>query len=86
MAQAQELAVKLRTTEVKLEVMAGEGEKLFGAVTAADIAEAFAGKGIALDRKKLHLEEPIKKLGSYEIECRLHPEVNAKLKIQVIKK
>ena len=86
LAQAQELAAKLRAIEVKLEVMACEGEKLFGAVTAADIAEAFAGIGIALDRKKIHLEEPIKKLGSYEIECRLHPEVSAKLKIQVVKK
>ena len=86
LAKAKALAEKLGAANVRLEVQAGEGDKLFGAVTSADIVEALARQGIAVDRKKLHLEEPIKKLGDYEIPMRLYPEVHSVLKIEIIRK
>ena len=86
LAASRALAEKLRTASLELEVMTGEGEKLFGAVTAQHIADALASQGIACERKMIHLEEPIKKLGRYEVEFHLHPEVTAKLQLQVVKK
>lgn len=86
LAQARATAEKLRETVLTLEMSAGEGEKLFGAVTAQHLVEALASRGIACERKALHLEEPIKKLGRYEVEIRLHPEIAVKLKIEIVKK
>ncbi len=86
LARAKTFAEKLRTTPLEIPVAAGEGEKLFGAVTAQHIAEALTEKGIPCDRKMVHLEEPIKKLGDHEIEFRLHPEVTAKLQVRIVKK
>lgn len=85
-AEAETLAQRLRKAELRLEVMAGEGDKLFGAVTSQDIVNGLAGLGIVCDRKKIHLEEPIKKLGRHQVEFKLHPEVHAKLQIDVVKK
>jgi large subunit ribosomal protein L9 len=56
---------------------------LYGSVTTADIAEALAAKGFEIDRRKLQLAEPIKKLGEYEIGVKLHRDVAAKLKVTV---
>ena len=84
--RAKGLAEKLRATPLEISVAAGEGEKLFGAVTAQHIVDALAERGVACDRKMIHLQEPIKKLGRYEIECRLHPEVTVKLQVQTVKK
>ena len=86
LARARVLAEKLRATPLEIAVAAGDGEKLFGAVTAQHIADALTERGIPCDRKMVHLEEPIKKLGRYEIEFRLHPEVTAKLQVQTVKK
>ena len=86
LARAKAMAEKLRTTPLEIPVTAGEGDKLFGAVTAQHIVEALAARGIPCERKMIHLEEPIKKLGRYEIEFRLHPEVTAKLLVQTVKK
>jgi len=86
LARAKALAEKLRATPLEIPVAAGEGDKLFGAVTAQHIADALAERGVACERKMIHLEEPIKKLGRHEIECRLHPEVTVKLQVQTVKK
>ena len=86
LAQARALAGKLQTADVELQMPAGEGDRLFGAVTAQDIVDALGLSGVACDRKKVHLAEPIKKLGRYEVEFRLHPEVTAKLHVQVVRK
>jgi large subunit ribosomal protein L9 len=61
----------------------GEGEKLYGSVTAAMVAEALEAKGFPVDRKQLELPEPIKKLGTYEISVRLAPEVKAVITVEV---
>jgi large subunit ribosomal protein L9 len=63
----------------------GEQDLLYGSVTAADIAGFLATKGIEIDKRKVHLDEPIKRLGDYEVHIRLHPEVTATLKVLVTK-
>src|SRR5262249_14276764 len=55
----------------------GETEALYGSVTTSDIAHTLAAKGVEVDRRKIHLQEPIKKLGSFDIEIRLQREVTA---------
>ncbi|MBZ0156458.1 MAG: 50S ribosomal protein L9 [Alphaproteobacteria bacterium] len=81
---AEELAAKIAATAVTIKAKAGEEEKLFGAVTAMDIAEALKNEGVEIDRKRIMLEEPIKRLGSYTVPVKIHPEVSAQLSVQVI--
>jgi large subunit ribosomal protein L9 len=86
LAQAKEQAARLSSAELKLEVSVGEGDRLFGSVTSQDIIEALSKKGITLDRKKLHLEEPIKRLGEHPVPVKLHPEVSVQIKVSVVKR
>lgn len=83
-AGATEQAKKLNAAQVKVARKVGEQSKLFGSVTTLDIAEALSAQGIKLDRKLLHLAEPIKTTGSFEVEVKLHPEVAAKVKVEVV--
>ncbi|KAF6575553.1 50S ribosomal protein L9 [Paenibacillus sp. SEL3] len=82
--EAQALGKKLEETEVQLKAKAGEGGRLFGAITSKQIAEAVAKTGIKLDKRKIELEEPIRTLGVTQMTVKLHPEVKATLKVQVI--
>jgi len=63
----------------------GENDVLYGSVTSGDIAEFLEGKGIAIDKRKVQLDEPIKHLGEHEVKVKLHPEVAATLKLLVTK-
>ena len=63
----------------------GEHDVLYGSVTSGDIAEFLKAKGIEIDKRKVQLEEPIKKLGEHEVQVKLHPEVSARLKVLVTK-
>jgi large subunit ribosomal protein L9 len=63
----------------------GENDVLYGSVTASDIAEFLKSKGIEIDKRKVHLEEPIKHLGEHEVKVRLHPEVTASVRLLVTK-
>ena len=63
----------------------GENDVLYGSVTSGDVAEFLKGKGIEIDKRKVQLEEPIKKLGEHEVGIKLHPEVTATLKLLVTK-
>jgi large subunit ribosomal protein L9 len=63
----------------------GENDALYGSVTSGDVAEFLKGKGIEIDKRKVQLEEPIKKLGEHEVRIKLHPEVTASLKLLVTK-
>jgi large subunit ribosomal protein L9 len=84
-AEAEELATRLSGARIEVNARAGEGGRLFGSITAADIAAAVtASSGIEIDRRKLELDEPLKELGPAEIELRLHPDVTAKLQIEVV--
>ena len=82
---AEELASRINATPLRVTVRAGEGGKLFGSVTNADLAEALsAAGGIEIDRRAIELPEPIKELGPAEVMVRLHPEVVATLPVEII--
>ena len=84
--RAEALSKEISRTMFTIEAPAGEGKKLFGAVTAQDIVELLARRGVHLNKKELHLEEPIKALGAYEIPVKLHANVNVTLRLSVMKK
>jgi large subunit ribosomal protein L9 len=81
---AEALAERLGALEIAIAKKVGETEALYGSVTTADIAEALAAKGFAIDRRKLHLSEPIKRLGDFDVPVRLHPDVTAHIKVRVV--
>jgi len=80
---AEDIAEKLSQLTLSLEARAGEEDKLFGSVTTKDIAEAIAEKGVEVDRRKILLDEPIKRLGSYEVPIKIHQDVTANVKVEV---
>lgn len=83
--EAKLLASQLAKIEVKVAAKAGEGGKLFGAVTTKDVADAAkAQHGLELDRRKMDIPEPIKNLGPAAVVLKLHPEVTTEIKIQVV--
>ena len=84
-AGARDLATKLETVSLSFSMKAGEGDKLFGSVTAADIAERLAAEGLKVDRKHIELEEPIKALGVYKVPIRLHADVKPEVRVWVVK-
>jgi large subunit ribosomal protein L9 len=81
---AQDVASKISSTIISIKAKTGEEGKLFGSITTMDIAEALQKEGIDIDKKKISLEEPIKRLGSYTVNIKLHHDVSAPLSIQVI--
>ena len=85
-ARAEAEALKGRLEELSITVArrVGEQDKLYGSVTAHDIAKVLAEEGITVDRRKIELEEPIKELGVYDVPVRLGPEVHATLKVWVV--
>ena len=80
---ARDLAAKLEQMTLKVHAKAGESGKLFGTVTAGDIAEALKAQGVEIDRRKIHLEAPIKSLGKFEADAKLFMDITAKLGIEV---
>jgi len=77
------MAQKLSAIEVKFARKVGEQNKLFGSVTSKDVHEQLAAQGYQIERRQVHLPDPIKDLGPHEVEVKLHPEVTAKLKVTV---
>src|SRR3954467_13268787 len=77
------MAQKLSAVEVKLSRKVGEQNKLFGSVTSKDIHEQLVNQGYQLERKQVHLPEPLKDVGTHEVQVKLHPEVTAKLKVTI---
>ncbi|HXY18817.1 MAG TPA: 50S ribosomal protein L9 [Gemmatimonadales bacterium] len=84
-SSARELATRLETVSLSFSMKAGEGDKLFGSVTAADIAERLAAEGLTVDRKAVELENPIKALGVYKVPIRLHADVKPEVRVWVVK-
>jgi len=84
LAGSQILKEKIEKLNLNYQVKAGEGGRLFGSVTGKDIADEMARMGIKVDRRKIMLAEPIRQLGNYEIEIRLHPQVTAILKLSIL--
>ncbi len=83
-AGAEALAARVAALALTLPGKAGEEGKLFGSITAADIAAALAAAGVEIDRRKIELEHPIKALGMHSVPVRLHPDVHAEVKVNVI--
>ena len=84
-AGAEELAAKLGELSCTITVQAGEDEKLFGSVTARDIAEALESDAVTFDHKMIQLDEAIKQLGVYSVPVKLHSEVEVTAKVWVVK-
>ncbi len=80
---AEEVAKKVNGLTVTIQKKAGEGEVLYGSVTATDIADALASKGIEVDRRRVEVAEPIKRLGQHTVHVRLHRDVVAELIVEV---
>ena len=82
---AEEIARKLTPTVIRISARSGPEGRLFGSVTAADLAEAVTAQtGVELDRRRVHLEEPIKSVGNHEVAVRLHTEVEVRLQVEVV--
>lgn len=82
--EAEGLAARLGSLTVTIASKAGEEGKLFGSVTGQDIADALAAQGVAIDRRRIELEHPLKTLGTHTVPVRLHPEVHAEVRVHVV--
>jgi large subunit ribosomal protein L9 len=81
--ESQQLAQLLNAVSLTIARKAGENDHLFGSVTAADIGDALAAQKFTVDRRKIHLEEPIRTLGEFKVPVRLHRDVTAEVTLQV---
>jgi large subunit ribosomal protein L9 len=84
-AAAQDLANLMNGVAVTIAQKAGELDQLFGSVTAKDIADALAQQNYHIERRMIHLDEPIKQLGEYRVPVRLHHDVTAEIVVSVIR-
>jgi large subunit ribosomal protein L9 len=83
---AEEFAGKLSDRTLTIEAQAGEGDKLFGSVTNMDIVDALSKQGIDVDKRKIIMpDEPIKRIGNYVIQIRVHPDVSVNVTVDVKK-
>ena len=81
--EGEELAGKISSISISIEVKSVEEGKLFGSVTSKDIAQAIATQGIEIDKRKINLQEPIKRLGEYEVPVKVRQDVTATVKLEV---
>ncbi len=82
---ARQIADKIEAVNLTFSARVGDEGKLFGSVTAADIAEQLVAQGIQVEKRMIDLHEPIKALGVYRVPIRLHADVQAEIKVWVIK-
>lgn len=82
---AEELSKKLENVSCTISVQVGEEDKLFGSVTSQNISDVLEEQGYKIDKRKILLDEPIKALGIYSVQIKLHPEVEAAVKVWVVK-
>jgi len=76
------IAQKISAIEVKFTRKVGDQNKLFGSVTSKDVHEQLVAQGYPIERKQVHMPEPLKEVGTHEVEVKLHPEVTVKLKVR----
>ena len=81
---AEAMASRIENVEVVIERKVGETEALYGSVTTTDIADALAAKGFEVDRRKVQLGDPLKKIGDVDVPIRLHRDVTAHVKVRVV--
>jgi len=84
LTEAQKLAARLEATELRITARVGDGGRLFGSVTSADIAACLAARGIAIDKRRIELKEPIKVMGRYSIEVKVYQEISARITLDVV--
>ncbi|OGX31659.1 MAG: 50S ribosomal protein L9 [Omnitrophica WOR_2 bacterium RIFCSPLOWO2_12_FULL_46_30] len=84
--QAQETAKKLQNASLTLSMEATPEDKLYGSVDAEELVKFLKSEGYDIDKKDILLDEPIRSLGVYNIDIKLHPEVTAKIKVWIVKK
>jgi large subunit ribosomal protein L9 len=84
-SDSEDLAKQLSSVSLTVAKKAGEDDKLFGSVTSRDIEDALKAEGFPMDRRRIVLEEPIKRLGVYSIPIKVHSEVTAEVKVWVVK-
>jgi large subunit ribosomal protein L9 len=84
-AEARELGTRLGATAISIKRQAASEDKIFGSVTNADIAEALLAQGIEIDKRTILLEEPIKNIGVFQVPVRIHKDVDASVKVYVIR-
>ena len=81
---AQELAKQIEKTAIAIAVKTGEGGKLFGAVTANDLHEKLTAAGVVIEKKRIHLGQPVKTLGKHEVKIKLHADVTVDFTFEVV--
>jgi len=82
---AMDLKADLEKVTIAIAMKSGEGDMLFGSVTGAHVAEELEKLGYKIDKRRIEVDEPIKRLGEYEIPVRLHKDVIATVKLSVVK-
>ena len=85
LAAARELGAKISGVSVSIKRQAGAEEKLFGSVTNQDVQEALAAQGVEVDRRQITLAEPIRSLGVFQVPVKVHKDVEAAVKVYVIR-
>ena len=83
-AQAQAFADRLTATEIEIARRVGENNTLYGSVTSADVAQALHAKGFEIDKRKVHLPEPLKALGEFTVPVKVHREVTAQVRVKIV--
>lgn len=81
---AEAIAARMNNLELEISRKVGETEALYGSVTSSDVGEALAKKGFEVDRRKIQLQEPIKRLGEFDIPIKLQRDVTATIKLKVV--
>lgn len=84
LAEAKTLAAQISATSVTIKRQTGGEEKMFGSVSNQDIAEALTAAGVTLDRRAIHLPEPIRNIGVFQVPVKLHKDVEATVKVYVL--
>lgn len=82
---AEALAAQLAQVELTFTAKAGDGDRLFGSITSADIAERLAEQGVVVDKRDIELEEPIKAIGVYTVPVRVHADVRGEIRVWVVR-
>lgn len=81
---AEKVAQKLKDVTVTIKIKCGENGKTFGSVTSKEISESLSKLGFDIDKRKIELKEPLKIIGSYTVTAKLHPQVSANFKAEIV--
>lgn len=81
--EAQKVAQSIEGIRIVLQKKSGENDALYGSVTSSELADALAAKGVSVDKRKIDLEEPIKRLGEHTVHVKLHKEVTVAITVEV---